>query len=189
MNLDTGAYVAMVTAIVAAYLAYINQLRLKAFELYLARREEVLRDIERYLERLYSIMHELDSTKHKDALSKYQIEFHHEGSIIYQKIKGAGFVDPELEGLNSAFLSVIGEPFQETKDWDVRDWIERQTNLLSSLYGSAHREMSQELYVVAFSPVSRWWKKRRRDRRCGLENQEASKGHEARSRVRRLLRI
>jgi len=55
MKIEIGAYITIITAIVAAFITYRNQLRLKAFELFLQRRDSVLKDIEKFIEKLYVV--------------------------------------------------------------------------------------------------------------------------------------
>ncbi len=59
--MNIASYLTLITAIIAAFMTFRYQHRLKAFELFLARREAVLKDIEVLIDKLYSIKRELNT--------------------------------------------------------------------------------------------------------------------------------
>ena len=152
--MEIGAYIAIITAIIATFLTYRNQLRLKAFELFLKRRDSVLKDIENFIEKLYIIQNELDSGVEAVTFNRYKNEFFHEGLIIYHKVKGANF-----GGVSSAMLetfwSIINEPVRDDSKLDPKDWVHRTLNSLTALYGFAHRQVTKEIESMAFSFIGK----------------------------------
>jgi hypothetical protein len=148
--MEIGAYFTIITAIIAAFLTYRNQLRLKAFELFLTRRDSVLKDIENFIDKLYIIQNELDSSAEAVTFNRYKKEFFHEGLIIYHKAKGANF-----GGVSSAMLetfwSIINEPVRNDSKLDSKDWVHRTLNSLTALYGFAHSQVTKEIESMAFT--------------------------------------
>jgi len=152
--METGAYIAILTAIVAAYLTYRNQLRLKAFELFLNRRYEALKDVESYIKRLYAIRAEISSPTKRPETEKYLAECSHEGLILYHKIKGCNFGWPE-DPFIETFYAIVKEPQLHPQDINVAEWIGRTLNTLSALHGFAHRRINSEMERLAYSFTSR----------------------------------
>ncbi|MDT8217865.1 hypothetical protein RQ595_06020, partial [Pseudomonas aeruginosa] len=64
---EIAPYITILSAIIAAYLTYRNQLRLKTFELLTERRDTVLKDIEEFIEKLYVANFEITN---KEELSE-----------------------------------------------------------------------------------------------------------------------
>lgn len=154
MKMEISAYITIITAIIAAFLTYRNQLRLKAFELFLTRRDSVLKDIENFIERLYVIQNELDSSVEAVAFNRYKKEFFHEGLILYHKVKGAHF-----GGVSSAMLEtfwfIIQEPVGHDSKLNPKDWVHRTLNSLTALYGFAHSQVTIEIESMAFSFIGK----------------------------------
>jgi hypothetical protein len=154
--MEIGAYVSYVsigTAIILAFLAYWNQLRLRAFELFLARRDSVLGSIEKFIGRLYEARAELHPEANKSLLDKYVREFNYEGEILYHKAKGANFGKTANE-LLEGFLKVLKVPFvlrAAEESFDPMEWITHLTNILTDCYGVAHRQVSREVESIAFT--------------------------------------
>jgi hypothetical protein len=154
MKMEIGAYVTIITAIIAAYLYYRNQLRLKAFELFLARRDSVLRDVENFIAKLYLIQNELDSASAEFSnYNRYIKEYYHEGLILYHKVKGANF-SGVVSVMIESFWSIIQEDIHKS-DMNPIDWIRRTLNILSALYGFAYSQVTKEIESVAFSPLNK----------------------------------
>jgi len=154
MNIEIGAYITIITAIVAAFLAYRNQLRLKAFELFLTRRDSVLKDIEKFIEKLYIVKDELDSDTETIAFNKYKKEFYDESLILYHKVKGANFGGTASVFLET-FWAIIGEPVKKDSTIDAKDWVRRTLNVLTALYGFSHSQVTREIESIAFSFIGR----------------------------------
>ncbi len=145
---DIGIYITIITIVVGAYLTYNRQLKLKSFEYFFERRKEILNDIEKYLERLYTIRQEIDEQKNAKNLKRYYKNCFHEGLILYHKVKSANFGDT-VNILNESYLTIIMEKFEEKKrKLDVSDWILRTTNTLSPLFGFAHSNLNQEMEML-----------------------------------------
>lgn len=156
MDINIIPYLTVITAIVAGYLTYINQLRLKTFEILYARRTAVLADVEVYLKNLYMLQGEIQKEDMSENLEKYFREYFHEGLILYHKVKGANFGGTATI-MADAFFSVVNEPLTKgtmTKE-EAKDWIARTINGLSALYGFSHSQLTRELDEMAFSPISR----------------------------------
>ena len=156
-------YLTIGTAILAAYFAFRNQLRLKSFELLYERRQSVLRDIEKQLGELYKIFRATDLTKSDDA-SKYESENFHESLVLFHKIKGVQFGET-VDVLADTFLSVAHEPYSPghtISEPEFRSLISRQANALSAIYGFAHKQLSLELDSMAFSWLSRRFRNKRK---------------------------
>ena len=156
--MNIGAYIAIITAIIAAYLTYRNQLKLKAFELFLNRRYETLKDIEDYIMRLYAIKEESKSKKSHQELEKYIIQYSHAGLILYHKVKGCNFGWPEDPFVETFYL-IIKEPTINPENMDVLDWVNRTLNTLSALLGFAHHRINSEMEKQAFSFTTRFFRK------------------------------
>lgn len=163
MTLDIIPYLTIITAIVAAYLTYRNQLRLKTFELLHERRKSVLLDIEGFLKNLYQLQADLDVEYQSEAVSKYLREHFHEGLILYHKVKGANFGGVS-DIMTGTFWSVLTESSKKgdvlTKD-EAKEWIRRTSNCLSALYAFSHSQLTKDLENMAFSPISRFIRKRK----------------------------
>ncbi|SLK12945.1 MULTISPECIES: hypothetical protein [unclassified Paenibacillus] len=167
---NIGIYITLISAITVAYLTYRNQMKLKAFEIFLKRREDVLSDIEKYLEMLHQVKLEidLDNDEKKPNLTKFSTEYFHGGLILFHKIKGANF--GELSNiLASNFWTLINERLTNNKlDKDeFLDWIHRIQNILSTLYGFAHSTVNSEIQSITLplhKKTLKYWKERRKTR-------------------------
>ncbi len=148
---EIAPYITVFTAIIAAYLTYRNQLRLKTFELLIDRRKSVLIDIEKFISELYETRAEFENPATTKASEKYAREYFHQGMILMHKIKGANF-GSTVDTLTDTFWQIITNPgYSEeklTKD-QFKDWIIRTTNTASLIYGLAHRELTRELERMA----------------------------------------
>lgn len=154
---EIAPYITILSAIIAAYLTYRNQLRLKTFELLTERRDTVLKDIEEFIEKLYTANFELTNKEELSESKKYSIEYFHEGLILMHKINGANF-GSSTKTLNSTFWKLITEPEinkNTISKEQFKDWIIRTTNTTSLIYGLAHSELTKELETMAFSWPSR----------------------------------
>jgi len=163
MDINVIPYIAIITAIVAGYLTYINQLRLKTFEILYARKTAVLTDIEIYLKNLYLLQVEIEKEDTSEALAKYFREHFHEGLILFHKVKGANFGGVS-DIMADSFWSVVKEPTTKglmTRD-EAKNWLSRTINGLSALYGFSHSQLTKELDEMAFSSFSRMLRNKKR---------------------------
>jgi len=157
MKFEIGAYITIFTAIIAAYLAYRNQLRLRAFEIFLSRRDSVLSDTEKYIQRLYLARDAFEGDISDKDINKYIRELNHDGLILYHKAKGGNF-GALASLLLDTFCHCLQEPLVNralSKNIDLIDWIGRTTNGLTAFYGFAHSQVSKEIEIVAFSLFGR----------------------------------
>jgi hypothetical protein len=155
MDINIIPYIAIITAIVAGYFTYINQLRLKTFEILYTRKTAVLTDIEEYLKNLCFLQAEIEKEETSEALAKYLREHFHEGLILFHKVKGANFGGVS-DIMADTFWSIVCEPSTKgtmTKD-EAKSWLSRTINGLSALYGFSHRQLTKELEEMAFSSLS-----------------------------------
>jgi hypothetical protein len=158
MKSEIAAYITIITAIVAAFFTYRNQLRLKAFELFIAKRDSVLRDIEYYIKKLYLIQHELDSNVETVTFNECKKEVCYEGLILYYKILGARFGCVSSVFLES-FYSLTQEQITNYSKLESKDWVFRTLNIITTLYGLAHSQVSIEIESMTFSFLGRFVKK------------------------------
>ena len=171
MTQDIGVYIAVVTAIVAAYLTYRNQLRLKSFELLHERRVLVLNDVESFLKNLYKVQIELEDGKSNENIKKYLNEYFHEGLILMHKIKGSNFGET-ADTLTDTFYSVLNEPAINgvpMSNNEAKSWIVRTINGLSAAYGFSHRQLTNELELMAFSPITRFINKHKKKAKIAID--------------------
>ena len=160
---DFGPYLAIITAIVAAYLAYINQLKLKTFELFYERRRLILDDIEKFLADLYDLQFDLQNKSESENRRKFEHEYFHRGLILFHKVKGANYGEASDSMINS-LMTIITEPALkdgEMSSSEFKNWISRLTNIVSMLYGISHSQLTADLEHIAFSPISRFTRKYR----------------------------
>lgn len=168
---NIAPYLAVITAIIAAYYAYRNQLRLKSFELLHERRQEVLRDMEGFLKFLYEVASEKNKNKSSEITEKYKNEYFHQGLILFHKVKGANFGELS-ENLAQTFFSIIQEPSLKEgvfSEEEFYSWIYRTRNTVSAMYGFSHSIISQELEAMAFTPLQRFMKKRKHKVKAKVE--------------------
>ncbi|UXD86336.1 hypothetical protein [Thalassolituus hydrocarboniclasticus] len=164
MELNIAPYLAIITAIVAAYFTYRNQQRLKSFEILYDRKTSVLADMEAYLKNLHLLRSEIEKDELSDVLEKYLREHFHEGLVLYHKVKGANFGGIS-EVMAETFWSIVKETSTKgamTKE-DAKEWIHRTTNALSALYGFSHSQLTKDLEEMAFSYTARFIRKRKRE--------------------------
>lgn len=157
MEFNIGAYITIVTAIIAAYLTYRNQLRLRAFEIFLGRRDSVLSDTEKYIQKLYLVRDVFESDISGRDTNKHIRELNHDGLVLYHKAKGGNFGALADVLLDTFFHCLQEPPINRAlgKDTDLLDWIGRTTNGLTTFYGFAHTQVSKEIEIIAFSLIGR----------------------------------
>ncbi len=175
MELNIVPYLAIITAIVAAYLTYRNQQRLKSFEILYERKASVLADIEAYLKNLNLLCAELERHGPSEVVEKYFREHFHEGLVLFHKVKGANFGGIS-DVMVESFWSIVSEPF--TKEVmnreEAKKLIRRTTTTLSALYGFSHSQLTKDLEEMAFSYTARFIRKRKRA--VKVEKQVKEKG-------------
>ncbi len=154
---NIGPYLAIITAIVAAFLTYRNQLKLKTFELFFERRKSVLMDIEAFWANLGDLQFDIKDNNKSERIDKYLREYFHKGLILYHKVKGANFGGTS-EIMLSTFWALVTEPLKKNGTMSLAEfeaWISRTYNVLSALYGFSHSQITRELEHMSFSLISR----------------------------------
>lgn len=141
-------YITLVAGIIVAYLTYKNQLRLKSFEIFLKRREEVLTDIEKEIKKLQEISLELDSNGEKTNLKKFLKGYFHDSLVLYQKMRGANFHEVFVENYWLISNEMIGKG--EITEEEFKSWIGRLLNMLSAIYGIGHVKINSEIEILTF---------------------------------------
>ena len=149
MKFEIGPYITIITAIAAAFLTYKNQLRLKAFELFLARRDSVLKDTEKFVEKLYTVQDTINAGMDKATWDKFKGDLFHESLILCNKARGANF-GKQANLFLDTFESVIREPL-EKKELNKKEWVCRSLNCITIFYGTAHKQITKEIENMSFS--------------------------------------
>ncbi|CAH0186672.1 hypothetical protein [Peribacillus simplex] len=145
-------YITFITAIFVAYLTYQSQLRLKSFELLLKRREEVLHDMEKAIEKFYLIRYELLSPdeSQKQTWEKYSRDFYHENIVLYHKIKGANFGKTSFSLLEKFYQVTFEAAYIRSRTEEgALKWIQSLLTLLTTLYGYAHSNVNKEIETIS----------------------------------------
>ena len=179
MKIEIGAYVTIITAIIAAFLTYRNQLRLRAFELFLNRRDSILANTEKFISQLYEARMAIDNGASEILAYKYIREFNYEGLILYHKAKGANFGET-ANVLLETFLHILQEPMLASvteKNIDRQDWIIRTTNILTLFYGLAHSQVSKEVESIAFTLWGNYKRRKLGKAKIQKTNDEKEKRH------------
>jgi hypothetical protein len=160
MTAVLAPYLAIVTAVIAAYMTFRNQQRLKAFELLYVRREAVFKDLEAQLARIHALQSAFRKrSTDAEPVDNYQLFF--EGQLIVQKVKGARF-GAAADQLADSYQTILDELFRDPDNLDLMDWLDRCRNALSILYGASHRDMSHAIESLTVSAPVRWWRVARR---------------------------
>ena len=146
---NSGLVLTILTAILTAYVAFRHQQRLKAFELFYARRNEVIKDIEAAINTIVNVQ-----TDHADDRPRntFNARCFRDGLVLHHKIKGANFgVVADAMGSTYYFIleEMLHQGFKKESDWN--NWLDRQLNCLSLLHGLAHRQMSKEMSFLTRS--------------------------------------
>lgn len=148
--------VTLFTAIIAAVLAFRSQLRLKAFELLLQRRTEVLKSIEERMRIYHEVSEQLQQADvdHPVVTTFCTTEFHF-GLTLYHRAKGMA-IGPNADLLLENYWSVHTEGLGETFDREsLRSAIVAKLNFLSLFYGLAHARMTTEIESISLSWFTR----------------------------------
>ncbi|MFZ2149327.1 MAG: hypothetical protein WAV28_19115 [Sedimentisphaerales bacterium] len=149
-------WIAVISAIVAGFVAYRSQLRLKAFELLLSRRSELLKAIEERIEFYREVIMELDSGKdecpHLDRFCRTEF---HEGLILYHRAKGVA-LGPLADALIETYWAVNMESISGSLDRiALKGHLERKINSLAAFYGFSQSKISHEIEALAISKLKR----------------------------------
>lgn len=132
-----ASIVGLAVAIVGFYVTFRNQQRLKAFELFSARREAVLKAVEEKMKCLDEVMHALPYRMaasgfeaEKNLVARFERTEWRDSFALNQKLMSAsfGYVVNDLAQAFDSINNQIG-PLQRTKV-DLKDHIERKQNLL-----------------------------------------------------------
>jgi hypothetical protein len=156
--IDVGGIGPLITAgaaITAAYSTLRHRQRLRVFELYLGRRNDVLRDVEATIRRL-------QESRRGDVDGGLGREFFDSGLVLFHKIKGADF-GPLPETLAESYFSIVSEWYGVESGDDIADIENRALNVLTLLNGYAHGAMSREISSLSqsFGRRFRRWRERR----------------------------
>ena len=136
--------ITFLTGIVLAYIGFRHQQRLKAFELFLERRESILGAVAAEIERLYQILDELEAGE-KSQAKHYGRRAFRGNLILYHRMKGGAF-GPTVDALTETFWSVANEPVGAVVPLaDPAAWLGRILNCLSAVHAFGHAEMSREM--------------------------------------------
>ncbi|MEK4671544.1 hypothetical protein [Niallia sp. FSL R7-0271] len=152
-------YIALIAGIIVAYLTFKSQLRLKSYELLLKRREEVLSDIEKEIEKLQTINLEIEGNTTSPTFERYGRDYFQNGLILYHKMKGANF-GKTAGYLIESYYHINNEKIgvnNITKE-ELGSWIFRKTNTLSTLYGLAHSKVNMEIQYLTLPGYQRLYK-------------------------------
>jgi len=139
-------YAAVMTAVIAAYLAFRHQQRLKAFELFYGRRTEVIRDIEAELSRVHTDL-ETCQPDSRMRVADYHFRYFNRGMVLHQKVAGANFGEMTTL-MGSTYYALLMEPLSQPESFDLSDWLERMANTLAALYGITHNALSYEMEML-----------------------------------------
>ena len=164
-------YITIISAIIAAYLTYKNQMRIKSFEILYIRQQEILKDIESFITKLYEVKLITKSNVDHESIEKYLNEYFHEGLMLHHKIKGANFGEA-TDLMSKTFFSIIMEPSSKQEAMskeDFYEWVARTANILAMTYSTAHAQLTKDIEKMAFSYPSRII----RARRAKLTNQSS----------------
>lgn len=149
---DIAPYAAIITAVVSATIAYRSQLRLKAFEMLIARREQVLGRVEETIKQLQ----EIRISPTTESLRSFSATCFHDLIILNQQIAGCNF-GAMVDVLRATYFQVgqelvVGKLVTEE---ELRGVVTRMVNGLAALYGMAHSEITSELERIALTPTAR----------------------------------
>jgi len=149
-------WIAVISAIVAGFVAYRNQLRLKAFELLLSRRTDLLKAIEKRIEFYREVIIELDSGQdERSYLTRFSRTEFHEALILYHRAKGVA-LGPLADTLIETYWAINKESFSGSLDnITLKSHLERKINSLAAFYGFSHSKISREIESLAISPIKR----------------------------------
>jgi hypothetical protein len=179
MMQDTGIIIAILTAILTAYIAFLHQQRLKAFELFYGRRNDVIKDIEIAINRLFEVQTKL---RKNEPYCEFKDRAFLDGLVLHHKIQGANF-GKTANLLGRTYFSIIQEPIKagSIKREDIDSWLERQLTCLSAIHGFAHNELSREMRFLTRSRIDDFFSHISEQTRNSMEPERRippSSGHE-----------
>lgn len=148
-------WIAVITAVIAGYFTFRNQMRLKAFELLLERRNELLRAVEDRIEFYRKVLAELKTEKDGPNLERFCHTNFHESLILFHRAKGVALgplADTLIDTYWSSSQELITSP--PTKE-EITDIIKRMINGLVVFYGFAHSRISTEIESLTLSPIEK----------------------------------
>ncbi|SRR6266404_144847 len=145
-------WIAVICAVVAGFFAYRTQLRVKAFELLLDRRSEVLTAIEERIEFYRKVLIEIEANSEEGSnLERFKRTHIHEPLILYHRARGVA-LGPLADFLIQGYWEVSTEIFMGTTKEELKHNITRRINSLAVFYGFSHRKISAEIESIATSP-------------------------------------
>lgn len=148
--------VAVVSAVVAGYITFRNQIRLKALELLLERRQELLKTVEERIELYRNVLAELaETTDSKQNIKLFTGNEFHDSMMLYHRAKGIA-LGPVADSLIETYWAIGHESLGRSmgKDEAVA-MLQRKINTLSAFYGFAHIRISSEIEKMTLSRFER----------------------------------
>lgn len=139
-------YLALITAVIAGYLAFRHQQRLKAFELFYGRRSAVLEDIETELEKVHELQEAL-ATGSDAKVREFEFRAFHNGLVLHHKVRGANFGEV-ANTMGATYYALLTEALSRKDSYDPTDWLARMANTLAALHGFAHSALSYEIEML-----------------------------------------
>lgn len=142
-------FFAIIVAAITAFVAYMYQRSLKAFELHLGRREKALASAQELIDNLNAaILSPTDKT-----LDIFRKTAYHRHNSVYRQLKGCEFGEAVQADLNDYDENI--EDLLSIDCWDNERVIEHVYILLNDLadiYGIANSLMTQELRHLYLEP-------------------------------------
>ena len=153
-------YLTVAGSVFAAYAAFRNQQRLKAFELFHARRMQILDDVDATRESITRLL------SGADMFDLYLVRAVQDAIVLQRKIMSGSF-GREVDNLAVSFVAIVTESIEGIHLLEKGSWLTRQTNVLALISGSAHARVSWEMESMSRSVLSRsirrirrWWQRR-----------------------------
>ena len=165
MSVD-ATVVTAIAGIAAALLAFRHQQRIRAFELFLARRESVLSRVEQELSHLHLVLTESAGEEGQAAFDAIAYSAFRDGLVLFHRMKGCNFGET-TDALADTYFSVLSESLDQGPV--AVDWLRRLVSCLSAWHALAHRSLSEELDALRFMVIPAFlrnsWRRRAAARR------------------------
>jgi len=147
-------WMAVVSAVVAGYLTFRNQMRLKAFELLLERRQKLLEAVEDRIKFYRIVLAELEENPESTPNIKiFTSNEFHDSLMLFHRAKGVA-LGPLADILIETYWTIGHEGLGRSlgKDETI-GMIQRKINALAAFYGFAHSRISSEIETITLSVV------------------------------------
>ena len=131
-------------------------MRLKAFELLLERRNELLRTVEERIEFYRKVLAELKTEQEGPNLDRFNHTYFHDSLILFHRAKGVA-LGPTADILIKSYWTVSQELMvsHPTKE-EGKNIIEHKINSLVIFYGFTHSRISSEIESLTLSPIEKF---------------------------------